>query len=218
MKVQRLSPLDQNYNDKLSKLGLKAEWFIPIAERALLAFNSATPHDPKSAAGINCYNMVVRTLRDILCPKGWKSKTEHNLEITLNESTGISIIVSSGDNATGTTTTPKTKNSKGEQTKKVVLMNRMEPGLFDEYDLKRIKKKKTVSSTWVLLYCIDKNAKQVRMELSLPTEIDYFDTRISSWEVRIPLPTLDFNVAPEIKPEEFVENIEPEIKRKSNDR
>jgi hypothetical protein len=94
----------------------------------------------------------------------------------------------------------------------------MEPGLFDEYDLKRIKKKKTVSSTWVLLYCIDKNAKQVRMELSLPTEIDYFDTRISSWEVRIPLPTLDFNVAPEIKPEEFVENIEPEIKRKSNDR
>lgn len=206
------------YRDQLSELGLKEEWLKPIAERALVAFNSATRHDPKSAAGVSSYNIVVRTLRDVLCPKGWKLKTDNNLEITENELLGISIIVSSGDKGTGNPNKmPKTKNGKGEQTKKIVLQNNIEPTLFEEFEAEHIKEQQ-ISSTWMLLYHIDMKAKQVRMELSLPIEFDYYDTRVSSWKDRIILPTLHFGERTIIKPEEFVEALEPEIKRRSNDR
>ena len=218
MEARIFSPTIGSFNDKLNELGLRAEWLTPISERALLAFNSATPHDPKSAAGVNSYNMAVRTLRDILCPKGWEPKTDNNLEITGNDSIGVSIIVSSGDKGTGNPNkTPKTKNGKGEQTKKVVFQNSMTPSLFPEFDAEHIKELE-ISSTWMLLYHIDMKAKQVRMELSLPMEIDFYDTRVTSWKERIILPALDFGSRPVIKPEEFVESYEPEIKRKSNDR
>lgn len=201
----------------LESLGLKHEWLSQICMRALAAFNQATYYDAASAAGIYAYLAAVRAKREILCPQGWQLMRQNNLEMTKNPNDNTAIIVSSGDENTGVRDKiPKTKNPKGSQTKMIVYQNHEPMPLFPSLDNLEADEKKAIEigSTWILLYHIDSVNSQLRMELSLPIEMDVDELRVSGWDTRIILSPIDFNdpvanLEHEIRPEY---NPEPEIK------
>jgi hypothetical protein len=220
MRQALFTPEEKNFKEKLSEIGLKTEWTKIIADRVLFAFNQATSNDAKSAAGTKAYLEAVRAIRDVLLPKGWKKVQKNNLEITRNKTTGVSLLVSSGNKGTGDKNkTPKTRNTKGEQTKKIVYKNAMELPLFPSFEAKNTRDIHH-HHNWFLLYHIDKDKKQMRFEISLPVEMDSFGMRITEWRERIILPAIDFETAPVLVPQEqeFAEDVELEVKRKSNDR
>jgi hypothetical protein len=202
----------------VSELGLSGELLQEVGRKALAAYHQTTAHDASGAAGQYAYLAAVRALRDILCPKGWEPHVRHNLEMTVNPETNISIMVSSGDEGTGVEdATPKTKNPKGDQTKRVVAFNARQLRLPTlEYKVQNI----SISKVWVLLYHTDVKKSQMRLELSLPVEMDMNDIHISGWNKRIILPPVDFEYtvttpAPKYR-KNFIEEFSIELKRKSN--
>lgn len=204
--------------DLLTELGLKPELILKVGNKALAAYHETTLHDAVSAAGQYAYLAAVRSIRDELCPRGWEPHVKHNLEMTVNPETGISILVSSGNKDTGKEHgNPKTKNPKGNQTKKIVSFNDRQLRLPTmEYKVKNV----SLNNIWLLLYHIDTTKSQMRLELSLPVKMDFEDGYVTGWNKRIILPHIDFDHTPSpLSPknnQEFLEDFEIELKRKSN--
>lgn len=198
----------------INTLGLKNEWLQEIGKRALAAYNQTTANDAASAAGSYAYFAAVRGTRDILRPQGWEPDVRHNLELTENSESNISIIVSSGDKYTGIESgTPKTKNTKGNQTHKIVSFNANQYRLPTmEYKVKNI----SLQKTWILLYHVDMKRKEMRIELSLPIKIDIDDLRVSEWHQRIIVPSIDFRNTPSIHndDETHISEYKVELQRK----
>lgn len=216
MLTEIITEKNTNYELELTKLGLTESEIQEVGKKIIVAFNQATKNDAASASGIYAYLTAVRALRDLLCPKGWKVVRCHNLETTENKDKTISILVSSGDINTGNPEiTPKTKNPKGEQTRKVVYQNAKNE-LFYEFDLKHTSISK-IKPFWVFLYRIDKDMEQMRMEISLPIEMDYHGTKIDDWKKRIIISPIDFKPSPVVSEPDFAEDFEFKIKRRSNE-
>ena len=51
----------------------------------------------------------------------------------------------------------------------------------------------------------------MRIEVSLPIEMDFYNTRVESWKKRIILPPVDFNPTPVLDDPDFVSDFEFEI-------
>lgn len=180
-------------NNALSDLGLRYEWLSEICQRALAAFNQATPNDAANAAGSYAYLAAVRAKRDILCPEGWEKKPYGNLEITRNPRDNTGIIVSSGDRYTGIKDKiPSTKNNKGSQTQMLVCQNHVQLKFWDEPKIDE-NKENELGPTWILLYHIDKTNSELRMELSLPIEMNTDELKVTGWDKRIILPSINFD-------------------------
>lgn len=209
-------PNTSRHFDQLHELGLKNEWLEEVGLKALAAHNQTTTHDALTASGTYAFLETVRALRDILCPKGWEIVRQHNLELTKHPEKNIFIIVSSGTKDTGKEHGhPMTRNPKGRQTKKVVAYNakllRL-PGMEYNFDVKEEQ-----NIIWMLLYCIDTEKTEMRLEISLPTKMDIDELRVSGWHQRIILPVIKFEPTPTFSNAEFAPEIPFEIKRRINE-
>ena len=208
-----------DYEDPLEPFGIKEHDLLQLGEKILTAYRQATPNDAVTAQGSLAYYEGVRALRDLLCPQGWKKTTKNNLEITTSPDKKISIVVSSGNQYTGNSRIePSTKNRKGKQTKKIVYSNIEQLPLFPELTEKNTHSSES-DSTWILLYHIDEEDSEMRMELSLPVGFNENKSsiQIHKWEKRIVLPPVQFDsFVPPSKPE-FTPEVEIEIKRRANE-
>lgn len=214
-KTTVLKTSDLNGKDALRILGLNEEFFQEIGNRILSAYSQTTIHDAANASGSYAYLAAVRAIRDILCPKGWESFSKDHLEFTSLPKKKIKILVSSGDKYTGNKKfDPSTKNPKGSQTKKIVSQNSWQLYLFPEM-MTSIQKKPDSEHTWFFLYHLDIKNTELRMELSLPINFNG-DDRVCEWKERIILPKIDFNSSTIAVEPELIQEIEFEIKRKSN--
>ena len=218
MQPEIILPDTTRHFDLLEELDLRPELLRECGMKALAAYNQTTLHDAASAGGQYAYLAAVRSVRDGLCPIGWEPHVRHNLEMTVNPETNISILVSSGNKDTGKKNgSPKTKNPKGNQTKKIVSFNYRQLRLPTKgYKVKNI----SISNIWLLLYHIDIKMSQMRLELSLPVEMDLEEVHVTGWHKRIIIPHIDFDHAP-IPPftktdQEFSDDFSIELKRKSN--
>lgn len=200
------------YEDMLAYVGMKEKELREIGEKILTAYRQATPHDALAAPGEFAYLEGVRSVRNLLCPRGWENKSDNNLELTESPEKGISIVVSSGNKYTGNERIfPSTKNKKGRQTKRKVCLNVEQlslPGFEKE------KKKKSAVKTWIYLYYIDKS--EMRMELSLPIQLDK-NSKITGWEKRIILQPIFFDPTPVIPPRESAPESEIKIRKRANE-
>ncbi len=211
-------PSTIDHNNTLKNLGLSENFFNLITERVLTAYTQTTKHDALIAKGMYAYLAAVRAIRDILKPHGWETHREGNLEMIKNDDSGITIMVSSSDHNTGYEKgpEPETKNSKGEQTQRVVLQNGL---LFPEFEKELLEKNKDLNPVWIYLYHIDEMKSEVRTELALPFNMRMKDgkLKINKWQTRIILPVFKFNkTATPMKESEFTPDIDIEIKRRIN--
>ena len=215
----------ESYN-ALESLGLRQEWLTEVCIRALAAFNQATQFDAANAAGSYAYFAAVRAIREILCPQGWQMLRLKNLEITKNPIDKTTIIVSSGDEHTGIRDkVPSSKNRKGRQTQLVIDTNQMQLTFWEDSTVEK-QIEDELGPTWILLYHIDLKKFQLRLELSLPIEMDIDELRVNGWNQRIILPPIDFNDQFSVPSRNFNQDgeseydFEPEIKisrRNDND-
>ena len=173
--------------DRLARLGLKAERIGETVQRGYVAFISCTPNDPPLYPGFSAWAMMVRGLREYLLPEGWQRSDENNYSLVINGSGTVAIAVATGDAATGISDElPTTKSSKGPSTVEAVASNQLTLDLiFPPVALPQPARpagQDQQRTTWILL--VHRAQGEVRCELSLPTSMG-LDGRVDGWEERI---------------------------------
>ena len=140
-----------------------------------------TSMHPKTALGHFMYHGVTGNLRTVLCSrKGWYCCDEQNVARVVYKKTGLSIICSSGDENTGIETAmPSTQSAKGKATSQLVGQLMMD---FDNFE--KPYKEDENQKIWYLLYCLDRNNREIRCELSRPL-LSIEKRKITSWTRRI---------------------------------
>jgi hypothetical protein len=170
-----------------------------------IAKSNCTENHPPLFPPIAAWSEAVRTLRDVLKPEGWTRFNDQNSPKTVSPDGSISIIVSTGNEATGIPDAePATTSSKGPNTAGAIEINRSLqlylPGMELPVPLQDEDEKVT---TWILLAHHAKN--ELRAELSLPLDVGS-DGRVSVWQERIilraqPLDGEQVVITPPVQPD-----------------
>jgi hypothetical protein len=119
---------------------------VEALQRAIAAGHAArittTPNDAPQFPGTYAWALTLRTLRDELCPRGWRKADPGNFSLVINDKRKINIVVESGDRFTRLAyASPRTKSLKGLYIEAVALRNRVETDLFPDTladDLRRV--------------------------------------------------------------------------------
>ncbi|MEK6747485.1 MAG: hypothetical protein AABY33_10705 [Pseudomonadota bacterium] len=202
----------QDVKTTLDSLGLNVNELQDAAKANFLAQASCTANDAPTAPGFIGWNASVKTIREYLIVRGWESKNIKNSPRIVNTDKSISIMVATGDDATGNPSIiPKTKSHKGATTRTAIYNNEAQTSLFPEEAIPHVIPVVSIghstSSTWVLLVhvyidkAIEKPRHYVRCELSMPVGMD--DTgHIDNWRERIILPEITIN------PDDLIDKVE----------
>ncbi len=175
-------------SSRLAELGVRAEVLIEAVQRGQAARASCTPNHPAPFAGIYAWAETVASLRELLRTEGWTREDSGNLPLTVNRAKRVSLIVSTGDENTGTSVSPCTRSSKGPRTESAVTINALQMTLFDVRLRPEDLDESNGKMTFLLLFHFDINASEVRCELSRPVEMNG-EGQVSGWAERIILPT-----------------------------
>lgn len=172
---------------RLAELGVAVEALQRAVSAGHVARITCTENDPPFIPGTEAWRYTVVTLRDELCPRGWRKADPGNYSLVINDDRQINIVVASGDAFTRRAHgNPRTKSLKGLYTEAATTRNRIEGDLFPETlteDVRRIAALLEYP-TWILLIHI--TDEEFRAELSLPVFME--DDQITSWEERIFIP------------------------------
>lgn len=210
-------PNTSEKKNALKLLDLAYGSFTEIGQRILLAYSQTTLNDAAMAPGMYAYLGAVRAVRDVLHGKGWTPSRQSNIELATNEELQANILVSSGNKYIGREDgDPGSRNQKGWQTQRIICENFRQLLLFPEQNAKKMNNNNSFA-TWFLFYRLDIKRSEMRMELSLPTQFDFDDLKVTGWKQRVILPVIEFdNVAIDLEPD-FAPEIEFDIRRKIND-
>ncbi len=196
---------EKSVEERLQQLGLSQEHLKFAVAQGQAARNSSTPNHPANAGGTMAFLETVKALRDSLLPEGWAIQNVRNLSMTINPETNMAIVVSGGSNDTGLIDGyPTTRNPKGHQTKQYLSVNQKDLFQDNVVSLNNVEDDST-GQTWLLLYCFDEKAQEIRSELSLPTNIDSLG-RVCGWNERILLKSIPLDgelidIEPDFAPE-----------------
>lgn len=198
----------------INNMGLNKGSIEQAIKDGLIQYKRSSPLHPLTHAGSSAWGEIVYVIRAQLLSlgNGWSFYQKDGLSITHNKNTGVAIIVTSGDKDTGLSAgTPSTKNKKGPSTRNIVNCN--QASLFETIppeNLTEVESPVDSTETWVLLYCIDKTAKEIRFELSLPSSTARISgkenkLKIDSWKTRLIFEPIPFDMEPsKITPEKTV--------------
>jgi hypothetical protein len=200
-------------SSRLEQLGLDATPLREAVYQGHLQRTRLTPNHPKIFPGLEMWGWIVGSLREQLRPLGWDRVDVGNFPLTVNETLGLAIAVASGDEGTGNSLAcPSNRSRKGRNTVDAIETNQQ----FDMFaeSLPKALEDSDEHETWVLLHHTDFTRKEIRMELSRPSEIGD-DGKISAWTERILIESNSFDGdAIEIEPPSGPD-IEIEIRRKA---
>ncbi|MGB7602558.1 MAG: hypothetical protein WBM24_19805 [Candidatus Sulfotelmatobacter sp.] len=172
---------------RLAELGIALEALQRAISAGHVARITCTENDPPFIPGTEAWRYTVVTLRDELCPRGWRKADPGNYSLVINDARQINIVVASGDAFTRRAHgSPRTKSLKGLYTEAATIRNRVEGDLFPETLADDVRRVATMLEypTWILLIHITDD--EYRAELSLPVVME--DDQITSWEERIFIP------------------------------
>lgn len=178
--------------------GLSVADLADVANAIFRGFADVDSLHPKGFNGTNGWAKGTAAIRSILIPRGWLPADPQNQPRISSTDRRISITVSSGNSDTGVAErTPSTRNDKGSQTAVSVHHNAFQGLLFavetmDDAPLNT--GSASDGALWMVLYYIDLDAREVRMELSLPNNMSV-DDKVNGWAIRYILPPMSF--APE---------------------
>ena len=189
----------------IKNMGLDKGSLEQAIKDGLIQYKRSSPLHPLTHAGSTAWGEIVYVVRAKLLSlgNGWSFYQKDGLSITHNKGTGIAIIVTSGDKDTGLSGgSPSTKNKKGPSTRNIV--NNNQPSLFEPIHSENLADAESPldsTETWVLLYCIDKIAKEIRFELSLPSSTARISgkenkLKIDSWKTRLIFEPVPFDIEP----------------------
>ena len=164
--------------------------------KGLSARNDTTKASAPTAAGGKQWFDTLDELRNLLLEKQWNLHDQRNCPFAIAPDRSISIVVMTGNVETGKQglEDPSTAADKGAVAEGYVSANRQQK-LFNQAQ------EQQGTQVWALLYHYDKNLKEVRYELSLPT--DFSKKKITGWGERlivgsIPNSPTDFTIREDV--------------------
>lgn len=168
--------------------------------KGLAARNDTTAASAPTAAGGKQWFETLEGLRTLLEEKQWKPLNQRNCPFIISPDHSISIVVMTGNPETGKQglEDPSTAADKGAVAEGYVNANRQQQLFNQAVDF--AKKTQQGTQVWALLYHYDKTLKEVRYELSYPT--DFSKKKITGWGERlilgsIPNNPIDFTIRTE---------------------
>ncbi len=199
---------------RLAHLGLTEAPLLQSVKASYIAKANCTENHPPLYPHIAAWSEAVRTLRDALRPQGWTRFNDQNSPKTVSPDGAVSIIVSTGNDATGSDiVSPATTSSKGPITADAIEVNRSLqlylPGM--ELPVELLDEDEKVS-TWILLVHHAKN--ELRAELSLPLAVGT-DGRVSVWKERIILSVQPLDSEPVVITPPAQPDIDVAVRRKA---
>jgi len=176
-------------------LGIGVEDLQSVGAAALRAFVGVSGLHPKGYNGTSAWAEATSQIRAILIPQGWVPRDPQNQPRIVSRDGQLAITVSSGTSDTGVPEgNPQTRNDKGAQTAGSVNYNARQLALFsitESDDNVPAPPSAAGKQLWILLYYIDFDAYEVRLELSQPMAMSDAD-KVSDWATRFILPPLHF--------------------------
>lgn len=206
--------VESSVHERLAELGLTETPLLQAVMASYLAKANCTENHPPLFPPIAAWSEAVRTLRDALKPRGWTRFNDQNSPKTVSPDGSVSLIVSTGNDATGNPHgSPTTTSPKGPTTADAIEVNRslqlFLPGMETPVEL--CEEEEQVS-TWILLVHHAKN--ELRAELSLPLDTGT-DGRVSVWQERIILSTQQLDEEPVVVTPPFQPDIDITVRRKA---
>src|SRR5258708_6761383 len=173
---------------RLLQLGLNSEVLRESVLQAHLRRTRLTANHPRIFPGLEMWGWAVAALRDQTRPLGCLAVEIANFPLTVNQELAVGISVAAGDEATGfPRLVPSNRARKGRNTAEAVEGNQ-QLDMFEAM-VPRSGEETAGHETWVLLHYTDWPGKEIRIELSRPSEIGR-DGKISAWSERIILGSL----------------------------
>lgn len=200
-------------HSRLAQLGLTDAPLLKAVMASYIAKANCTENHPPLYPPIAAWSEAVRTLRDALRPEGWTRFNDQNSPKTVSPDGTVSIIVSTGNDATGSAkVSPATTSSKGPNTADAIEVNRslqlFLPGM--EFPVELCDENEKVS-TWILL--VHHARDELRAELSLPMAVGA-DGRVSVWQERIILNAQPLDGEPAVITPPVQPDIDVAVRRK----
>lgn len=182
-------------DQRLASLSLAREPLIEAINSAHLYRARLTPNHPRTFFGLEMWGWAVAELRNLLRPYGYVRSDRSTYEFTIHKELDVAIVVASGDAGTGETISiPTTRSPKGKNTVDAVEYNK-QLDLFSELipaSVEADSEEITGHDTWLLLHHTDIERKQIRIELSRPSEISSMG-KIEGWSERLFIGAIDFD-------------------------
>ncbi len=157
---------------------------------------NCTDHEPLIYKGMTPWAIGLAHLRDLVTARGWKVDRARGYETAAHPSNAMCVALSAGSADTGRTDAiPKTRNPKGEMTKRMVARNSRQLSLGSGNSEFAGAGEPTVADeqrvTWLLLHYYDRVKGEIRLELSCPSEMT--GKQISQWRERLILAPVPFD-------------------------
>jgi hypothetical protein len=176
---------------RLNEMGLRPDILRNAVQYGVSYASSCTENDPPMLAGIEVWGKTMRSLRDQLLPAGWRRDNSRNYATVIDPADAFAVAVAGGNGFTGLADrTPYTRTEKGPVTRQAVLQNQ---GHFADIDAEFAKVSPRPASemrTWLLMYFVDEEADEIRIELSLPAFMSR-EGFVTAWLERIILSPMD---------------------------
>jgi hypothetical protein len=186
---------------RLTELAVKEGDMQGAAEYGMRNALQCTLHDPPMLPGLMAWGKTIRFLRDQLVPLGWVPDNTKNYSTIGNAKKGVAIAASAGDAWTGKhgpNQNPSTRNPKGTETKRAIGNNQLH--FFEISQSFPQPQQASGVETWLLLYYWDEEAEEIRVELSLPREMND-QGYVNRWSTRIilaPVPLMSGPAAQDV--------------------
>lgn len=166
---------------RLQQLDLRVEELREAVEVGYACAADCTDHDPLSLPGIMAWGKTLGHLRDLTCLRGWTADRDANYETTAHPTNSHRVAVTAANPDTGRPdATPRTRTPKGPATSRAVRRNAqlqivglVTPALPEDGD----------RELWMLLHYFDRDAGEIRIELSCPRTME--GPQITAWRERI---------------------------------
>jgi hypothetical protein len=185
-------------SEAVSRLNLLDLSTSELQESVLVGYTAAancTDHEPRTFVGMMPWGRGVGHLRDLTVPRGWRADRSGNYETAAHPSNSHCVAVCSGSVGTGRLKgMPRTRNPKGEMTARMVDRNKQlslghGTDVFAGTGEAVIEDKSR--ETWLLLHYYDREAGEIRLELSCPSEMT--GKQITDWRARIIIDPIPFS-------------------------
>jgi hypothetical protein len=206
-------------DDELRDLELTADELRDSALHGYTHAAGCTAHDPLSMGGFLAWGKGTGHFRDVKSRQGWKADRHSSYETTVHPLNTHCVAFAAGTADTGRADgLPRTRTPRGPATGRAVEQNaQLSLGHGNDIFAHTGEPVRGLPrQTWLLLHHYDRGAEEIRLELSLPLEME--GKQITRWSRRIILPPIRFSADVDLGDDDDDDggSIDIDVPRKSN--